>query len=364
MSRWLGSVALAHVCLAIAACTAVDDGAVEADPDGAVAATAVDSEGVDSIGDPSAEGATASSGADESSEGAGTVGVGDVFNEIEAVLRQLTGVDSKAVADCMHAVGFPQAAQLNADTASIAASQTDDLLLIHPGHLGPYTQSQAREFGLVGSRYIPDRGSPEAGTIRSNDPAFFSARDACVQDARDSAEVNIEGMEGELKAISQAAVQLRYTLQSAFGHRFWAKPELDKLLAERSTCLVDLGYEGGDREWESGESWEDLLRRYGIEPGERKYVDQGGGEEESTELNTPLRPGETRVVLHSDMPVPKYYPSAAEVDLALAYVECVDRIAFLERLEQLQIPIRAETLAEFETQILGLREELDTLLYR
>ncbi len=164
-------------------------------------------------------------------------------------------------------------------------------------------------------------------------------------------------MEGELEAIAQAAVQLRYTLQSAFGHR--ARPEIDKLLAERSVCVGELGYETNLPI--AGEGWRDLLRRYGIEPGETKYVDQGGREEESTELNTPLRPGETRVVLHSDIPVATYYPSAAEVDLALAYVECVDRIGFLERLEGLQIPIRAEILAEFETQILGLRERLETL---
>lgn len=279
------------------------------------------------------------------------------FDELEDLFWQFDRVDDHALAECMHDAGFPQYSELLADSASTDAMglAAPALLVVHPHELGPYTESQAREFGLAGSVYIAGQARREPGNIMSNDPAYFHAHQICHEDLRPSYSPDTES---EIDAIAHTLVQLRYTIQTDFHKRI--SPPIADLLEERKACVEDLGYETANPE--VGRSWEEKLKGYGIRPGETQYVTQDDGSPAQPGIDAPLKPGETRLILSSAMPVPKYYPSAEEVDLALAFVECMEEIDFLQRLEELQIPIRAEVLADYETEILGLRERLDAIL--
>lgn len=283
--------------------------------------------------------------------------IADIFVEAWDAFYEWLNKTKQELADCMYAAGFPQNAELLADSLSVDAVQAERLsaFTIHPHELGPYTESQAREFGLAGSIYIRSSQIVEPGNIVSNDPAYNSAHRACIDDL---SKVRGSEAEAEFKSLNYTIHELRFAIDSELRGR--ARNPIGKLLADRSSCVGDKGYAYVDPE--RAGSWEDLLQYHGIEAGETLQVAQGDETPAETDFDAPLGPGETRLILSSEMPAPKYYPSAEEVELALTFVRCMEEIDFLRRLEELQIPIRAEVLADYETEILGLRERLDAIL--
>lgn len=341
-------VLILAILLAVAACSGSDNShsGQAANPDLPDAAVSIDSEtGVsesESAEDAGESGLT-SSGPEE--------GIAAVFNEVETLVRRMNRGDAQEIAECMHDTGFPQLLELQADSASNSTSSSsiqEGTISIQPYEMGPYTESQAREFGLVGSKHIGASREAQAGTAISNDPAYSRAYQSC----RETSRGNYSSAEQkQIEALSQTMSDLRYAIQSQFKAR--SEPAITALLSDRIECLRNSGYGSIDFQNLDG-SWEALLQQVGIRPGETRQVSQDGEEIDFSDLAEPLGPGETRLIPGSEMPIPEYYPSAAEIELALAYVECGERTDFLHRLDELQAPIRAEILSEYEFEILGL----------
>ena len=351
------TIILLSACMltAAAACSSPDDQA--ADP-GPISDPSDDSGGSRADAEPLDAESADQAGGDDPSAGSAVERVGAAFLEVDALVGRLTMGDSQKMAQCMNDAGFPQLLEHEADSPSGDRASLDDtnrLTLILPHEMGPYTESQAREFGLVGSIYI---SRIRLGILRSNDPAYNRQYTVCDEASRDDAG---ELSNKELDSLAQATDDMRYAIESRFRTR--ATPPIGELVSERIACLTESGYGSiNPEDFDGGGTWTDFIRRFGIQPGETRILSQTGEEFDAADLDAPLPPGETRLILSADMPFKTYFPSAEEVDLALVYVRCGEEIGFVERLEELQIPIRAEILAEFETEILGLRERVLELI--
>ncbi len=337
-----------------AACSSTEDQTADPDP---TSGPSDDAGGPGAVAEPldveAADQESEGSSEDDPSADSAVDRVTAVFLEVESLASRLAQGDLAEVAQCMSDAGFPQLMELEADSQATAILSSDDanrLAAIAPGEMGPYTESHAREFGLIGSvaRVRP-------GVVRSNDPAYDRQFALCEATARgDYSQLD----QKEVDALLQAISDMRHAIRSQFIAR--ATPGLEEILSERITCLLtESGHEYLDPEaFAVGESWAGILQRFGVQPGETRIISQSGEELDSAHVDDPLPRGETRMVPSAEMPTETYYPSAEEVELALAYVRCGEQINFVERLEELQIPIRAEILAEFEIEILGLRERV------
>lgn len=235
---------------------------------------------------------------------------------------------------------------------------------IEPHELGPVTEAQAREFGVIASHWI---GAQRSGQVVSNDPAYHAAHASCEEESRKSADLDFNA---EIEALADSMHELRESIRARFDSRFNPLDSgFGSLLLDRLTCTRDSGYDFLDPqgELEANDGWKNMMQRLGIPPGESVWV---GKDVESvfSPDGTQLDPGETpenvetMVLLADDVPRDKYLPSPEEVDFALAWVRCGKDIGVVERLARLQEPIRAEVLAEFELEILGLREKIGALV--
>ncbi len=352
---------LISVCLLMmaAACASTEDQTADLDP---TSGPSEDPGGSGAVAEPldddAADQESEVSNEDDPSADSAVDRISAGFVEVESLVGRLTKADPGEVAQCMSDAGFPQLLELDADSrsaAGLSSANTNRLTSIQPHEMGPYTESQAREFGLLGSVHI---GRTPDSIVRSNDPAYHRQYALC-----DEASLGDRGQfaDAEVESLALAASDLRYAISSQFRTR--TIPGQGELLRERLTCLTESGYGSVDPEaLLSDQSWTDSLRRFGIQPGETRIISEAGEEFDPLDVDAPLPPGETRLIRSADMPTETYYPSAEEVELALVYVRCGEEIDFVERLEELQIPIRAEILAEFETEILGLRERVLELI--
>lgn len=367
---------LAVLCLTAGACSSTDDetGAdrqADTMPEGT---EEIVSDGIDTDGEASSA-ETAGDSADAGDPEGGTspadsgsvTGVSAIFEEIGDLLSQHRGTDRRALAECMFDAGFPQHAELlaeqNADSSG-PASGSLPFPAIEPHDLGPVTEAQAREFGVVASWWI---GAQRSGEVVSNDPAYHAAHASCEEESRKSADLDFNA---EIEAIADSRRELRGAIRARFDSRFNSlESAYGSLLLDRLTCTRDSGYEFLDPQGEldASDGWENMMQRLGIPPGQRVQI----GEDVESVFSPDgrqLDPGETPenvetiVVLADDVPRDKYLPSSEEVNFALTWVRCGEDIGFVERLATLQEPIRAEVLAEFELEILGLREKIGALV--
>ncbi|GEM_PF-6173672 len=262
---------------------------------------------------------------------AGEVAPVDPFLEAERLERALRREINARRADCVAAQGFDmdRVAQDLYQEGGTTAEQRG-VVSINPAELGPNSPQEAREFGLLG---IDTRfGTTQAGQIRSRDPAFAEAMEQCRLEAE--SEVGTD-----LGPLLETSLQLRNEARQAFLTA--VDGSLRPLVAERMACLADKT--GIDVDKLMGlSSWSEVMEFLGIPPGQ--YSNDGSGEEVQREPN----PGESFVI---DLPVEIYHPSEPEVELALKYVECGDKVDFVTRLLDLQKEARSEILSEYGNQL-------------
>ncbi len=349
----------AGICALLLGCSGVDSPVSSGSPGDAGAGSEMEPP-VDSPQSGVEDGSGENHQGDQATLAGGAGDIGTVMDEIDALLRHWHNGDAQEVAQCMHTAGFPQLLELVSSMGSSSGQSTGklrQLTTIYAHELGPLTESQARQFGILGSHLIGASERPRPGNVISNDPSYSAARHECIEASR----VHFEAEDvTEMKAIAQSNHDLKNAVISQF--RTAVGVQLEELLLERLACVRDGGYPDLDLDaiQGSGGSPEDDLRMVGIEPGETRRIVSDRHEE----LEAPLEPGETRLVLGSDMSREHYIPSPAEIEFALVFVDCSERIRFVERLEQIQVPVRAAIVAEHEMTILGLREKIDAVLQR
>ena len=351
------SAAIAVLCLALASCSDSDSSApADAQPDAESASDADQAE--DSAG----------AAADDISDGEPPLDSGAVesittaFDEVRAFLSQWHSGDRQPMAECLYDAGFPQDLELLELEARAEAlrSSAGSRLTIRPEQTGPYTESQAREFGMLGPLWLSSELPSEPGKVVSTDPAYHAAAEACIDENREQFD---QVDDAAVRSISAASHDLGNAIRSRFARLIRNDPGLETLNVERLACVRDSGYPDLDPAGSS--PWDAALSELGIEKGteiEREIPDQNVRQLEEGEVGPD--PVYTKAIPSWEVPRGQntYVPSAGEVQFALAYVDCGEQVDFLERHEQLQIPIRAAVLAEFETEIIGLRERLQELL--
>ncbi len=344
------TAAIVVLCLAVASCS--DSNSKAPADERADTEAGSDAEQAENAAGTAAEGASGDDLADSSAVG----GTATALNEVNAFLRQWNSGDRQEVAQCMYDAGFPQMIELaELDARSEAGrSSASSRLTIFPHEMGPYTESQAREFGVLGPLWRSPEVSVQSGQVVTTDPAYNATHQACVDESRGQYDQDYAAL---VRSLSAASHDLSTAITSQFRALIDSSSDLATLIDDRFACVRDSGYPELDLDELGGSgSWELILSQLGIEEGER----------DETELRDSnsilLDPGEVAPLMTEVIPGAEaqsqnsYIPSAGEVEFALAFVECGEQVDFLERLEQLQIPIRAAVLAEFETQILGLRE--------
>jgi len=265
----------------------------------------------------------------------------DPFVEAErlelALLRRVNALR----AECVAAEGFSVDLEAQALYSPDDGGEDRGVVSINPAELGPLTRDEAREFGLVGvdTRF----GTPEAGVIRSRDPAFSDVMESC----REQAEAQVGPDVGE---ILRASLELRNEAGDAF--RSLVAEPLRPVVEERVACFAQqVGVDPGQIMELS--SWEEVMALLGVEPG--SYA--AASDNDSPDL-VPAE-GETLLL----KPAPEIYePSEAEIEVAMIYADCAQETDLVQRLLDVQEQPRREVLERYGDQLMELTARLKSYL--
>lgn len=261
---------------------------------------------------------------------------------IVGVAATLDSLRDQSVQACMTSRGFPQLAQVAGSAMTPLAEGDHHPLRFDPLEFGPYTEDQAKRYGLVGTVYAFSGGDPSTKVVYEN--AFFDrALAECGQAFDRSAQTDVVALQVQL---AQLLGNLRAELMTA------TEPQIYRLLRERLACVQDSTHPALDpNRVLAAESFEKTLRILGIPAGQ---IHEAGPH------RTDLEPGEIAVV-QAPSP-PQYVPSDEEVELALSYVRCGQAIAFLPRVAEVQRSVKADIVAAHAAELAGIDRSLRSAL--
>lgn len=259
------------------------------------------------------------------------------------------------VGECMHGKGFPQYLESMSELETDYAGPGDPLRR-NPLQISPYTDEQARTLGMIGKRDIWPIVH-KIGNVITSDPAYFAALDSCNEETRGAYD---DSVIARMKSVTASFWNLYNELGRIFSAAI-AEPMLE-LLRDRLACVKAEGYPQLDIDDALNQpSWEPILKAAGVEI---------GGDDRPAQAHDPEPLGDDQaangaeilVVLPSDTAPAPYEPSASEIEFALAFAGCSRDLNALERFDELQNEARTPILAEYETQILGLKEQVEEIL--
>lgn len=273
-----------------------------------------------------------------------------LLDELGPIIYGWSNPDVYQVGECMHEAGFPQLLESMSESERRYTGPPSPLN--SPAYFyGPHTDEQARETGMLGLWTLL-ASSGGIGNVMTQDSAYFAVLTQCQTDVRGTYS---DAVHDQMEALSAEYYDLYNSLSAQFSAAIL--PEVDLLTRDRMTCVREAGYPILDRDLGLERDRELMLESLAIEAGET------GRTAGDVSLSSPLKPGEIRVLLPSQIPRETYVPSAAEVEFALQFVECGKKTDFLERLESIQRHARAVLLAEHETAILGFHDRLEEILF-
>ncbi len=276
--------------------------------------------------------------------------------EIDVLIYELDGFDVRVMITCMTDAGYPQYEESWSESMHLLDGPPDPL---HRDLMqtAPHTDEQARVHGMIGIRDIwpLPAGKPAVETYHRG---YLAAQDACWGVAITPREPAVEE---EVRDLSRNYGALYGELQELFANAI-VQP-LSDLLREQLACVKDNGYPLLDvagallnvYEPRNRPHWALILASAGVE------IAPGGLEEEAPDNPDRYKPTTEEIQIIGNWKRPAYEPTASEIDFALAYVQCGQELGVLERFEQLQLDARLPLLAEYETRILSLRQEVEDL---
>jgi hypothetical protein len=228
--------------------------------------------------------------------------------------------------ECMDDAGFPQLTQARALTLVRSARGERQTLAFDPLEAGPYTDEQAREYGMIGTVYAFNGGEP--GYVVSRSDAYDSQLSRC---RASFAAGNGAAVEALLARFTDLRNSMRRSLLQA------TERSIEELLSARLACVRESGYP--DLALQKQMTMKDLLSSAGVTPG---TASAQSAEEEPD-------PGGVRVY-PPRVPV-RYVPSGEETAFALTYVACGRRTGFESSWGAVQQAARATILATWEHEL-------------
>ncbi len=277
--------------------------------------------------------------------------------EISRLVEELDGYDLSTMAACMNDAGYPQF--LEAWSEYISQFEYPDPLSRSPMQIAPSTAEQAQAHGMVGIRDVwPPAYTDTLPMVLTDDDGYLAAQDSCW-----GIFPNFEpDIDEEIRDLETDFSDLHWDVDRAFADA--TVQPLEDLLREQLACVKANGYPQLDAadsvlnlyEPMQQPSWEPILRDAGVKVAPLRPPERIDGWDQPDEG--------IRVVLPSEGRSPPHEPTAAEIDFALVYVQCGQELGVMERFEQLQHEARMPILAQYETEILSLRDEVEALLAR
>jgi hypothetical protein len=264
--------------------------------------------------------------------------------DFETLVRWSAELDDALEAhtrECMTHAGFSQLAQAY-DLASVQPVQGERLTLsFDPLEAGPYTDRQAREYGMVGTVYAFDAGEP--GYVVSRSVPYDSQLSRC---RKSFAAGNGTAVEALLARFSELRNAMRRALLQG------TESSIERILSARLACVRARGYP--EISVEKQLSMTELLLSAGVASGV-----------------TPPRPTEAEPVPGEVKVYPprlagRYVPSAEETAFAMVYVACGRETNFEASWSAAQdvtraaiLAARARELKEVGARMAAVRTALD-----
>ena len=292
------------------------------------------------------------------------------MKEIYHQILALSVADPRDVGECMNDAGYPQYLEAWSEALDALDADTQDPLARSQMQIAPHNEEQARTFGMIGIR---DVWPPQiaSGEVVTNERGYPTALESCGRTHSPQFDVGIydenqhgETLYDEISAFESDYWDLYWDMERDFTDAT-AQPLAD-LLNDQLACASDAGYPLLDvddsllhlDDPKSQPSWRLILTFSGIEvapdsPKEEAAYDPGRYE-----------PPVEGIKVVMPIEEPRYEPTASEIDFALAYVQCGRELRILERFEQIQEDARMPILAEYESRILRLQDEIKAVMDR
>lgn len=277
---------------------------------------------------------------------------GSALVEVLDAARALSDVRGDLVARCLNAKGMPQALEAIAWSDDVDPRYVSSPLRIVPIDLGPSTKEEARRYGLVGSTIPID--ADRAGYVVSRDDEFDRAADQCTSKVEEGVPL--------LDPVHERSVALQNQVRDEFVEQIL--DPLKEMVQARYRCIRDAGFPRlKPRVAAEAEDWASVLEQVGLETGEF---------EERAEAASSVKPGEVRAFPPAEER--EYRADAGEVELAITFVECGDRMQFTEKLDTVSERARdrlsrlhseaatrlSRDLERLSRQVRQYREQVDT----
>ena len=275
------------------------------------------------------------------------------LEELGGLLEGFDNPDDRKVGECMYNAGFPQYLESLPEPEGDRAARSP--MSLYPTMYEPISESQAREFGMIGIDLHRNRRA-QPGKVITSDRAYYQTLDDCRTTVRG---VFTEEQEARLSAITATYLDLSSEIRTRFNNVI--TPVIFELSDDRLDCVKNNGYPLLDPARAREEiSWVPILQNAGVELGEQPP--RGGSETDQPLLEGDPTSADIRVVTPSELAPPTYRPSQSEIDFAIVYAECGNEVGALERLQEAQGTARSTILPQYETQVLGLRERVLEIL--
>lgn len=226
--------------------------------------------------------------------------------------------------ECLAEAGYPQ------NLTHMAQESGDDFAHVRFDlrTFGPVDEQEARRSGF--GKDIPAK----IARIVSFDANYDQELERCEQAA--SKKVGPEAQE-----LSISYVELGNTLVGEFGKEYerLITPQLSELRTSLRDCLAEAGFQAEDPE--------DFVR----EPYPEKLGVRFGAHESTSEETWSPERKEGTIQIGPAVPAKKYVPTEDEIDLAVAWSQCIQRLQFKERLMPLVISAQQTVYEWHEDQL-------------